>query len=253
MKYEYIFSLVLFIAISCNKERSEPHTLQSSAPITNNAKNFSNNQYDPSGSFTATVNALNVRELPGLKYRVLFVIPKGDTFNVGGSTFEYEEINGVKGAWVTIIYKGQHGYAFDAYIRRVNLSAEEKRRIYTDGIGLTETNGIIEGCFSYPSEGTPGALEVCAENISTKALFCAREKFPNIDRKRYRYSRIFRLSVPAGTYHVYEFDPYNLSFRGDYNERVLCGLSIDCKSKKMIPVTVKANEITQDILPHDYL
>ena len=108
--------------------------------------------------------------------------------------------------------------------------------------------GTIEGSMSFPSEGIPDYIEVCAENQSTKEVFCTSE---HIQNSKYTYHIGYTLDVPAGTYLVYSLDP-NANYKAYYSEFVTCGLSVDCPSHEPIPVEVKAGITTSEVDPQDW-
>jgi len=110
------------------------------------------------------------------------------------------------------------------------------------------TNGTIEGSLSFPSEGIPEDLQVCAQNQDTKELYCTNE---HIQDSKYTYGFGYTLDVPAGIYLVYASVP-NMDYKAYYSEFVTCGLSVDCSSHETIPVEVKAGETTSDVDPQDW-
>lgn len=109
-------------------------------------------------------------------------------------------------------------------------------------------SGTIEGSLSFPSEGIPENLEVCAENQDTKEVYCTDE---HIQDSKYTYGIGYTLNVPAGIYLVYALDPSG-DYKAYYSEFVTCGLSVNCPSHEPIPVEVKAGETTSDVDPQDW-
>lgn len=108
--------------------------------------------------------------------------------------------------------------------------------------------GIIEGSMSFPGEGIPSYIEVCAENQSTKEVLCTSK---HISNPKYTYGVGYVLEVPAGSYYVYALDP-NKDYQAYYSEFVTCGLSVDCSSHELILVEVKAGETVSGIDPQDW-
>ena len=108
--------------------------------------------------------------------------------------------------------------------------------------------GTIEGSMSFPGEGVPDYIEVCAENQDTKEVFCTTERIQN---PKYTYGIGYMLDVPPGTYLVYALDP-NKNYKAYYSEFVTCGLSVDCSSHTPIPVEVKAGITTSEVDPQDW-
>lgn len=108
--------------------------------------------------------------------------------------------------------------------------------------------GTIEGSMSFPGEGIAEYIEICAENQSTKEVFCTSE---HIQNQKYTYGIGYMLDVPAGTYLVYALDP-NANYQAYYSEFVTCGLSVDCSSHEPILVEVKAGETISEVDPQDW-
>ena len=108
--------------------------------------------------------------------------------------------------------------------------------------------GTIEGSFSFPSEGIPEGLKVCAENQDTKEVYCTDQ---HINDPKYTYGLGYILEVPAGTYFVYAMAPGD-DYQAYYSEFVTCGLSVDCPSHEPISVEVKVGVTISDVDPQDW-
>ena len=108
--------------------------------------------------------------------------------------------------------------------------------------------GIIEGSMSFPGEGIPSYIQVCAENQTTQEVLCTSK---HLEDAKYTYGYGYRLEVPAGNYYVYALDP-NRDYKAYYSEFVTCGLSVDCSSHELILVPVKAGETVTGIDPQDW-
>lgn len=125
----------------------------------------------------------------------------------------------------------------------------------TATISPTAAMGRIEGELSYPSDFIPSDLNVCAENIDTKAMVCTSKQI-----KLSKRVKGYQLSVPAGTYYVFAIfppgskDDYNKDgYRAYYSELVTCGYDATvCKSHALIPVVVEAGKTVKNIAPGDY-
>lgn len=109
--------------------------------------------------------------------------------------------------------------------------------------------GIIEGSLSYPSEGIPEAMKICAEEVSAKQQFCADK---HIKAPKYQYGIGYQIQVPAGSYEVFAFLPDTPAQKAYYSEFVICGLSADCPSHKPIKVIVEPGKTTDKIDPQDW-
>ncbi len=109
-------------------------------------------------------------------------------------------------------------------------------------------DGTIEGSLSFPGEGIPEGMEICAENQTTKEVYCTSKHIQDL---KYTYRVGYKLDVPAGTYLVYASDPYK-DYLAYYSEFVTCGLSVDCPSHEPILVEVKASKTTNEVDPQDW-
>jgi hypothetical protein len=111
-------------------------------------------------------------------------------------------------------------------------------------------SGTIEGALSFPSEGIPENMEVCAESMTGSPVACTKE---HIKSSEYTYGEGYKLSVPPGEYYVYASIPdFNNGYKAYYNEFVKCGLSVDCPSHDKIAVTVPVGETVKGIDPQDW-
>ena len=109
--------------------------------------------------------------------------------------------------------------------------------------------GTIEGSLSYPSEGIPETLQVCAQEMTNNKQFCTSKHLQN---SKYQYGVGYRLEVSPGTYQVYAFLPKQPEVKAYYSEAVPCGLTVSCTSHQPIDVTVQAGEIVSNIDPQDW-
>ena len=125
------------------------------------------------------------------------------------------------------------------------------------GAAAAPQPGVIEGSLSYPSEFIPDDMTICAENLSTRKIYCTNK---HINARKYRYKEGYKLTVPPGAYHVYAQLPdparhgadYSKDYRAYYSEFVKCGMSVKCKSHAPIVVKVKSGETVRGIDPQDW-
>lgn len=108
---------------------------------------------------------------------------------------------------------------------------------------------VIEGSLSYPSEGIPSDLYVCAEEVNSNQEYCTYEQ---ITAAKYQYNKGYKIEVPAGTYNVYASTQTDPNYKAYYSEFVTCGLSVDCPSHNPIDVTVGEGETKTAIDPADW-
>src|SRR3989344_4824591 len=114
---------------------------------------------------------------------------------------------------------------------------------------LTQT-GTIEGSLSFPSEGIPQDLQVCAETLLGVQFECTPT---HIQDSKYTYGSGYKLELPPGKYYVYALVPsFKSDYKAYYNEFVTCGLSINCPSHKPIEVEVSAGATVSNIDPRDW-
>lgn len=108
--------------------------------------------------------------------------------------------------------------------------------------------GVVEGSLSYPSEGIPEDMYVCAETAAGESVDCTQEQ---ITGEEYEYGVGYKLEISPGTYFIYAKLPES-EYKAYYTEFVTCGLSVDCESHEKIKVSVKAGEVVQNIDPIDW-
>lgn len=146
--------------------------------------------------------------------------------------------------------------SFDQKITRGEM-AEMMYRLQTENVGkpsstyadLAQPKGIIEGSLSYPSEGIPPSLKICADDVANANTYCMYSK---IEDSKYVYGIGYKLPVPAGTYHVYAASDI-AGYNGLYSEFVTCGMDANnCKSHAYINVTVDNGQTVKDIDPADW-
>lgn len=113
-----------------------------------------------------------------------------------------------------------------------------------------QQTGTIEGSLSFPSEGIPVNMQVCAEDSNTQQNYCTNEHFND---NKYTYGVGYKIEVPSGSYFVYAQVPnFGNGYRAYYNEFVTCGLSVNCQSHENIEVNVSAGQTITGIDPQDW-
>jgi hypothetical protein len=108
--------------------------------------------------------------------------------------------------------------------------------------------GAIEGFISYPSEGIPPTLIVCAQALNTGETYCTGEQIMLRDDAG-ALRPAYRLELPVGRYIVYATAH---GLRGFYSESVLCGLHVSCPSNDPIVVRVISGQVVRGIDPADW-
>lgn len=111
------------------------------------------------------------------------------------------------------------------------------------------TTGIIRGSVSFPSQGIPEGMVVCAVPTDQQPSICTSELLEG----DFTYGLGYELQLPAGEYLVYatvENDPN--STKAYYSEFVTCGLMAECPSHTPIPVTVLPGQTIEGIDPGDW-
>lgn len=208
---------------------------------------FSCNRQDKSTIFLVDAGVLNVRDEPAVSGNIIKQLKKNDKVTVTNYTWMTETIQGVHGTWVEVeVSRHKKGYVFDAYLKKLYPTKEDLNRIYTDGIKNPGDYGVIKGMLSFPSEGIPEILEVCAFSLSTSKIYCTKKRFHEKDR----YIDKYQIFVPGGQYYVYEYIPYSQSFRSYYTSYSKCGFDDKCPHEK-IKVVIKKGQLIDNIDPGD--
>jgi hypothetical protein len=113
--------------------------------------------------------------------------------------------------------------------------------------------GIIEGSFSYPSEGIPNSISACAESLSTQKMHCHPGA---IEDTKFTYGTGYVLPLPIGKYRVFATTAENpwdpKAARAYFSEFVTCGLTAECKDHTPIVVEVKTDQTVSNIDPGDW-
>jgi len=118
--------------------------------------------------------------------------------------------------------------------------------------------GKIAGKLTYPGEGIPPDLVLCVKTASSNpATFCSNYRTSllrdnGIVFKVRTRTAGFEISLPAGSYYLYATVSEMGSMKAYYNEFVKCGMSVGCKSKKLIVVRVRAGQTTRGITVGDW-
>ncbi|MEX2043466.1 MAG: hypothetical protein WD926_01070 [Patescibacteria group bacterium] len=110
--------------------------------------------------------------------------------------------------------------------------------------------GHLEGPVTYPGEGIPGDIRVCAVNLATSRETCTGDI---LRHRRFRDSRGYRLSVPPGNYQVYAVAPsFDPGYQAFYSAFVVCGYRAGCTDHSPITVSVKAGQTRTGVEPGDF-
>lgn len=113
--------------------------------------------------------------------------------------------------------------------------------------------GSLEGSLSYPSEGIPAGIQVCAEEAGGQQIYCTQSQYEN---QKYDYGRGYRLFVPAGRYRVYATVAQNPrdpnATKAYYSRAVECGLTVQCTDGTPIEVEVRDGQNVENIDPQDW-
>lgn len=106
---------------------------------------------------------------------------------------------------------------------------------------------------AYPSEGIPGVMVACAENIETEETICSEK------RKGWQEKVSYSLQLPPGKYYVYgKLLPGDDSVGDLQNERVYyteymkCGMEASCTSHSRIQLEVRPGETLNGITVGDW-
>jgi len=108
--------------------------------------------------------------------------------------------------------------------------------------------GTIVGSLTYPSEGIPPTMEIHATNLATNKDFLTTEQ---LSGNNYTYGVGYKLSVPAGAYHVYGVLSDSPDQRHYYINLVdKCDGQYDgcMDAESKVVVTVEPGKETKDIM-----
>lgn len=109
--------------------------------------------------------------------------------------------------------------------------------------------GFIEGSLSYPSEGIPDDMMVCATNVTTLEETCTTKRLVN---SKYTYGVGYKLGLMPGDYYVFAALPDRI-YEAYYSEYMLCDPSVDlCENHDPISVTVDTKQLVTGVDPGDW-
>lgn len=112
---------------------------------------------------------------------------------------------------------------------------------------LAALKGYVNGSLSYPGEGIPASLMVCADDVSMAMTYCTYDR---VSGSQYEYGIGYTLPLKPGTYNVYAVES---TLTGLYSEFVTCGMDAStCSSHASIPVTVVAGQTVKGVDPMDW-
>lgn len=112
-------------------------------------------------------------------------------------------------------------------------------------------NGFIEGSLGYPSEGIPSDMEICAENKTSKEIYCTTDHLQN---SKYTYGFGYKIEVPVANYYVFARTSWfgKSDYKAYYSSFVTCGMRDKCRSHSPITVAVSEGKTTSNIDPIDW-
>jgi len=187
--------------------------------------------------YVVTATNLNIREKPDINSKIISTKKQGEKIKITFNTCAEFTTNGKQGSWLETEDQNIKGYVFSGFI---NPSVPSKLRT-TFNFVSTNSNKIT-GNLSYPGEGMPACLTVCAVDFDFSSQYCT-----NKIQKNYHYE----ISIPDGIFYVYAAVPFESNF-GLYSELALCGNSVECKNDKMIPVSVRNQTTFKNANPSDF-
>jgi hypothetical protein len=112
-------------------------------------------------------------------------------------------------------------------------------------------SGAIQGILSYPSEGLPQGLLVCAASLEFGDTYCTDRRIQIFDPARGFSVSGYELLLPPGRYHVYAEVP-NFPLRAYYSLFNICGSHVACPSHDPIIVTVRSGQLLRGVDPGDW-
>ncbi|MEQ1606101.1 MAG: hypothetical protein ABL999_14655 [Pyrinomonadaceae bacterium] len=131
--------------------------------------------------------------------------------------------------------------------------------LVASAIAASGQSGTISGKLAYPSDGIPRDMILCvkATNLYAEPVYCSDNKATaprnaKVSFKLNLRTATYKIDLPAGTYLLYAMTGEMRGHKAYYNEFVKCGMSVDCHSKKAIPVKVKAGQKVKGITVGDF-
>lgn len=110
--------------------------------------------------------------------------------------------------------------------------------------------GILEGSLTYPAQGIPNDLSVCAVNLGSGQATCTAER---LREGRFKGGVGYQLTVPPGNYQVYAMAPsFDPNYKAYYSRFVTCGYSANCMDHSPITVTIGAGQTVRGVEPGDF-
>jgi hypothetical protein len=115
----------------------------------------------------------------------------------------------------------------------------------------------ITGRLTYPGEGIPPDLAVCVERVSDLFSLCSNSTVAALRKQKMRFKverrfARFEVDLPAGTYYLYAVTPEMPGHRAYYNAFVKCGMNIDCRSTRNIPVRANRGKVARGVVIGDF-
>ena len=129
--------------------------------------------------------------------------------------------------------------------------AEPQPKKETDISQSKTKTGFIEGSLGYPSEGIPSDMEICAENLTSKEIYCTTDHLQN---SKYTYGFGYKIEVPVANYYVFSTSSLfgEPDYKAYYSSFVTCGMRDKCRSHNPISITVSEGKTTSNVDPIDW-
>jgi hypothetical protein len=126
----------------------------------------------------------------------------------------------------------------------------EKNQLPGDATKEPVEEGTITGSLTYPSEGIPADLVIHAFNTETRQDFFVKD---HLKDSRFKYGVGYKITVPAGKYHVYGVLGSQPDQRAYYDEFIKCGAdTTKCEDLSRIVVTVEPGKESEDAIVGDW-
>lgn len=114
---------------------------------------------------------------------------------------------------------------------------------------LQTGTGTVGGSLSYPGEGIPPDMTVCALNLTTSQTTCTKN---HLKGSEYQYGLGYKLELAAGNYLVYASTDVQPNYKAYYNDFATCGLQTKCENHKAKVVSVGSGSVLSQIDPVDW-
>ena len=113
--------------------------------------------------------------------------------------------------------------------------------------------GIIKGKVIYPGEGIPTDMVLVAQSVETGEKF-KKQLVKRNKELGFVAEMNFSMRLKPGSYYLYVSSNYGpvKGVKAYYTQFITCGMHVNCKSHKKIPVQVEARKKIEGLIIGDW-